>query len=78
MNTPIQKLIEILELSQLISENQEETQKVFSTLLTLISDMKLIELEETIINKAYTDGRFYRRQIDKMVNNYYEENYNNK
>lgn len=75
--TPIQKLTTALQLGQMISENQAETKRIFTTVLNMMSELKLTELEEMVINKAYIEGRFHRPQIDKPVNNYYDENYKN-
>lgn len=78
MQSPIQKLLQVLEQGERMNHNNEDVNSLFTTFIKLVNDLKLQEQESSAINKAFNDGRFYKPHIQKPITDYFKQEYNGK
>ena len=78
MQSPIQKLLLVLEQGERMNHINGEVNSVFTTFIKLVNDLKLPQQETDALNKAFTDGRFYKPHIEKQITNYFKQEYNGK
>jgi hypothetical protein len=71
MQSPIQKII------KLISSKSRKTINC-NELLSEIYNSGIIQEEESALNQAFNDGRFYKPHIQNQIKNYYKQKYNGK
>ena len=71
MQSPIQKII------KLISNKSRKTINC-NELLSEIYNLDIPKEEESALNQAFNDGRFYKPYIQNQIKNYYKEKYNGK
>jgi hypothetical protein len=78
MQSPIQKLLLVLEQGERMNHNNGNVNSVFTTFIKLVNDLKLPQQETDALNKAFTDGRFYKPHIEKQITNYFKQEYDGK
>ena len=78
MQSPIQKLLLVLEQGERMNHINGEVNSVFTTFIKLVNDLKLPQQETDALNKAFKDGRFYKPHIEKQITNYFKQEYNGK
>lgn len=78
MQSPIQKLLDVLEQGERMNHQNEDVNSVFTTFIKLVHDLKLPQQEMDAINKSFADGRFYKPHIEKPITNYFKKEYNGK
>jgi hypothetical protein len=71
MESPIQKII------KLISSKSRKTINC-NELLSEIYNSGIIQEEESALNQAFNDGRFYKPHIQNQIKNYYKQKYDGK
>ena len=78
MQSPIQKLLLVLEQGERMNHYNGEVNSVFTTIIKLVKELKLPQKEIDALNKAFADGRFYKPHIEKPITNYFKQEYNGK
>jgi hypothetical protein len=78
MQSPIQKLLSVLEHGEQMNHKNPKVNDLLTTFIKLINDLELPKQEMDAFNKAFTDGRFYRPQIQKPITDYFKQEYNGK
>jgi hypothetical protein len=71
MESPIQKII------KLISNKSRKTINC-NELLSEIYNLDIPKEEESALNQAFNDGRFYKPHIQNQIKNYYKQKYDGK
>ena len=78
MQSPIQKLLLVLEQGERMNHINGDVNSVFTTFIKLVNDLKLPQQEMDALNKAFSDGRFYKPHLQKPINDYFKQEYNGK
>jgi hypothetical protein len=78
MQSPIQKLLLVLEHGERMNHNNGDVNSAFTTIIKLVNDLNLPKQEMDALNKAFNDGRFYKPHIEKQITNYFKQEYNGK
>jgi hypothetical protein len=78
MQSPIQKLLLVLEQGERMNHNNGDVNSVFTTFIKLVNDLKLPQQEINALNKAFGVGRFYKPHLHKQINDYFKHEYDGK